>query len=159
MIDTSVKKGLAGVVVDYTAISKVNSETNSLLYRGSSHMTHDGGVARHSWNRARIWGTPRNSCGGRRFVVLPLVLGLDPRPREVRFPGLRHVAWTPTVASRSGARVPSDRCGRGHRRSPIPAPWQPSAAADSRAYGAGCPQFVRAARRCPEYGEAPAPTA
>ncbi|MGO4102727.1 bifunctional 2-methylcitrate synthase/citrate synthase [Leifsonia sp. YAF41] len=27
-------KGLAGVPVDYTAISKVNSETNSLLYRG-----------------------------------------------------------------------------------------------------------------------------
>ncbi|MEA5457166.1 bifunctional 2-methylcitrate synthase/citrate synthase [Sinomonas sp. JGH33] len=29
-----IKKGLAGVVVDYTAISKVNPETNSLLYRG-----------------------------------------------------------------------------------------------------------------------------
>ncbi|MEC3853127.1 bifunctional 2-methylcitrate synthase/citrate synthase [Paenarthrobacter ureafaciens] len=29
-----VRKGLAGVVVDYTAISKVNPETNSLLYRG-----------------------------------------------------------------------------------------------------------------------------
>ena len=28
------KKGLAGVVVDYTAVSKVNPETNSLLYRG-----------------------------------------------------------------------------------------------------------------------------
>ena len=27
-------KGLAGVPVDYTAVSKVNSETNSLLYRG-----------------------------------------------------------------------------------------------------------------------------
>ena len=27
-------KGLAGVPVDYTAISKVNPETNSLLYRG-----------------------------------------------------------------------------------------------------------------------------
>ena len=27
-------KGLAGVPVDYTAISKVNSDTNSLLYRG-----------------------------------------------------------------------------------------------------------------------------
>ncbi len=32
MID--IKKGLAGVVVDYTAVSKVNPETNSLLYRG-----------------------------------------------------------------------------------------------------------------------------
>jgi citrate synthase len=31
---TDIKKGLAGVVVDYTAISKVNPETNSLLYRG-----------------------------------------------------------------------------------------------------------------------------
>ena len=31
---TDIKKGLAGVVVDYTAVSKVNSETNSLLYRG-----------------------------------------------------------------------------------------------------------------------------
>ena len=31
---TEIKKGLAGVVVDYTAISKVNPETNSLLYRG-----------------------------------------------------------------------------------------------------------------------------
>ncbi|MFT4135622.1 bifunctional 2-methylcitrate synthase/citrate synthase [Microbacterium sp.] len=31
---TDIKKGLAGVVVDSTAISKVNPETNSLLYRG-----------------------------------------------------------------------------------------------------------------------------
>ena len=29
-----IKKGLAGVVVDETAVSKVNPETNSLLYRG-----------------------------------------------------------------------------------------------------------------------------
>ncbi len=34
MADTEIKKGLAGVVVDVTAISKVNPETNSLLYRG-----------------------------------------------------------------------------------------------------------------------------
>ncbi|MBL3686627.1 bifunctional 2-methylcitrate synthase/citrate synthase [Leucobacter zeae] len=34
MTDTEIKKGLAGVVVDTTAISKVNAETNSLLYRG-----------------------------------------------------------------------------------------------------------------------------
>jgi citrate synthase len=34
MTDVEIKKGLAGVVVDYTAISKVNPETNSLLYRG-----------------------------------------------------------------------------------------------------------------------------
>jgi 2-methylcitrate synthase/citrate synthase II len=34
MTDTDIKKGLAGVVVDYTAVSKVNAETNSLLYRG-----------------------------------------------------------------------------------------------------------------------------
>ncbi len=31
---TDIHKGLAGVVVDVTAISKVNPETNSLLYRG-----------------------------------------------------------------------------------------------------------------------------
>lgn len=31
---TDIKKGLAGVYVDYTAVSKVNPETNSLLYRG-----------------------------------------------------------------------------------------------------------------------------
>jgi citrate synthase/2-methylcitrate synthase len=31
---TDIRKGLAGVVVDTTAISKVNPETNSLLYRG-----------------------------------------------------------------------------------------------------------------------------
>ncbi|RII42806.1 bifunctional 2-methylcitrate synthase/citrate synthase [Galactobacter valiniphilus] len=31
---TEIKKGLAGVVVDYTAVSKVNPESNSLLYRG-----------------------------------------------------------------------------------------------------------------------------
>ncbi len=31
---TEIKKGLAGVVVDETAISKVNPDTNSLLYRG-----------------------------------------------------------------------------------------------------------------------------
>ncbi|MFE6997004.1 bifunctional 2-methylcitrate synthase/citrate synthase [Microbacterium sp. NPDC057659] len=34
MADADIKKGLAGVVVDTTAISKVNPETNSLLYRG-----------------------------------------------------------------------------------------------------------------------------
>ncbi|WP_300345305.1 bifunctional 2-methylcitrate synthase/citrate synthase [Nesterenkonia sp.] len=34
MNDTDVRKGLAGVVADHTAISKVNPETNSLLYRG-----------------------------------------------------------------------------------------------------------------------------
>jgi 2-methylcitrate synthase len=35
MADTSeIKKGLAGVVVDTTAVSKVNPDTNSLLYRG-----------------------------------------------------------------------------------------------------------------------------
>ena len=34
MTDIDIKKGLAGVTVDYTAISKVNPETNSLLYRG-----------------------------------------------------------------------------------------------------------------------------
>jgi 2-methylcitrate synthase/citrate synthase II len=34
MTNTEIHKGLAGVVVDYTAISKVNPETNSLLYRG-----------------------------------------------------------------------------------------------------------------------------
>ncbi|GAA1466041.1 bifunctional 2-methylcitrate synthase/citrate synthase [Microbacterium thalassium] len=35
MTDTNeIKKGLAGVTVDYTAVSKVNPETNSLLYRG-----------------------------------------------------------------------------------------------------------------------------
>jgi 2-methylcitrate synthase len=32
--DVDIKKGLAGVVVDTTAVSKVNPETNSLLYRG-----------------------------------------------------------------------------------------------------------------------------
>jgi 2-methylcitrate synthase len=31
---TEVHKGLAGVVVDYTSVSKVNPDTNSLLYRG-----------------------------------------------------------------------------------------------------------------------------
>ena len=34
MSDTDIKKGLAGVVVDTTAVSKVNPDTNSLLYRG-----------------------------------------------------------------------------------------------------------------------------
>jgi 2-methylcitrate synthase/citrate synthase II len=34
MTDVEIKKGLAGVTVDYTAISKVNPESNSLLYRG-----------------------------------------------------------------------------------------------------------------------------
>ncbi|MGO4249074.1 bifunctional 2-methylcitrate synthase/citrate synthase [Paenarthrobacter sp. RAF54_2] len=34
MTDTEIRKGLAGVVVDFTAVSKVNPETNSLLYRG-----------------------------------------------------------------------------------------------------------------------------
>ena len=34
MTEHEIKKGLAGVVVDSTAVSKVNPETNSLLYRG-----------------------------------------------------------------------------------------------------------------------------
>jgi citrate synthase len=34
MTEPDIKKGLAGVVVDRTAISKVNPDTNSLLYRG-----------------------------------------------------------------------------------------------------------------------------
>ena len=36
MSDTSpeIRKGLNGVVVDETAVSKVNPETNSLTYRG-----------------------------------------------------------------------------------------------------------------------------
>jgi 2-methylcitrate synthase/citrate synthase II len=34
MTEPDIKKGLAGVTVDYTAVSKVNPETNSLLYRG-----------------------------------------------------------------------------------------------------------------------------
>jgi 2-methylcitrate synthase len=34
MTDPEIRKGLAGVVVDTTSISKVNAETNSLLYRG-----------------------------------------------------------------------------------------------------------------------------
>jgi len=34
MTETEIRKGLAGVVADVTAISKVNAETNSLLYRG-----------------------------------------------------------------------------------------------------------------------------
>lgn len=34
MAAEDIKKGLAGVVVDYTAVSKVNPDTNSLLYRG-----------------------------------------------------------------------------------------------------------------------------
>ena len=34
MSDPDIKKGLAGVYADTTSISKVNPETNSLLYRG-----------------------------------------------------------------------------------------------------------------------------
>lgn len=34
MAESEIRKGLAGVVVDYTAVSKVNPDTNSLLYRG-----------------------------------------------------------------------------------------------------------------------------
>jgi len=34
MADTAIRKGLAGVVVDTTRISKVDEETNSLTYRG-----------------------------------------------------------------------------------------------------------------------------
>ena len=34
MSDSEIRKGLAGVVADVTAVSKVNPETNSLLYRG-----------------------------------------------------------------------------------------------------------------------------
>ena len=34
MTEPEIRKGLAGVVVDYTAVSKVNPDTNSLLYRG-----------------------------------------------------------------------------------------------------------------------------
>lgn len=34
MVDNEIHRGLVGVIVDSTAISKINNETNSLLYRG-----------------------------------------------------------------------------------------------------------------------------
>jgi 2-methylcitrate synthase len=53
--EPEVRKGLAGVVADYTAVSKVNPETNSLLYRGypvqelAAHCTFEQ-VALLLWN-------------------------------------------------------------------------------------------------------------
>ena len=55
MTETEIKKGLAGVVVDHTAVSKVNPESNSLLYRGypvqelAEHCTFEE-VAYLLWN-------------------------------------------------------------------------------------------------------------
>ena len=55
MTEQEVRKGLNGVVADYTAVSKVNPETNSLLYRGypvqelSEHCTFEE-VAYLLWN-------------------------------------------------------------------------------------------------------------
>lgn len=55
MTEQEVRKGLNGVVADYTAVSKVNPETNSLLYRGypvqelAEHCTFEE-VAYLLWN-------------------------------------------------------------------------------------------------------------
>ena len=55
MTEPDIRKGLYGVVADYTAISKVNPETNSLLYRGypvhelAEHCTFEE-VAYLLWN-------------------------------------------------------------------------------------------------------------
>lgn len=55
MADQDIRKGLNGVVADYTAVSKVNPETNSLLYRGypvqelAEHCTFEE-VAYLLWN-------------------------------------------------------------------------------------------------------------
>ncbi|QYH20171.1 bifunctional 2-methylcitrate synthase/citrate synthase [Corynebacterium aquatimens] len=55
MTEQDVRKGLNGVVADYTAVSKVNPETNSLLYRGypvqelAEHCTFEE-VAYLLWN-------------------------------------------------------------------------------------------------------------
>lgn len=55
MTDQEIRKGLNGVVADYTAVSKVNPETNSLLYRGypvqelAEHCTFEE-VAYLLWN-------------------------------------------------------------------------------------------------------------
>ena len=55
MTDQDIRKGLNGVVADYTAVSKVNPETNSLLYRGypvqelAEHCTFEE-VAYLLWN-------------------------------------------------------------------------------------------------------------
>ena len=50
---SDIKKGLAGVVVDVTSVSKVNPETNSLLYRGYPVQE----LAEHSWGRIVLWAT------------------------------------------------------------------------------------------------------
>ncbi|AKV59002.1 MULTISPECIES: bifunctional 2-methylcitrate synthase/citrate synthase [Corynebacterium] len=55
MTEQEIRKGLNGVVADYTAVSKVNPETNSLLYRGypvqelAEHCTFEE-VAYLLWN-------------------------------------------------------------------------------------------------------------
>ena len=55
MTEQDIRKGLNGVVADYTAVSKVNPETNSLLYRGypvqelAEHCTFEE-VAYLLWN-------------------------------------------------------------------------------------------------------------
>ncbi|GAA1175852.1 bifunctional 2-methylcitrate synthase/citrate synthase [Corynebacterium glaucum] len=55
MTEPDIRKGLNGVVADYTAVSKVNPETNSLLYRGypvqelAEHCTFEE-VAYLLWN-------------------------------------------------------------------------------------------------------------
>ena len=52
MTEQDIKKGLAGVVVDTTAISKVNPETNSLLYRGSRRRSTSSRSRRIRWTRS-----------------------------------------------------------------------------------------------------------
>ena len=69
MSDPDIKKGLAGVYADTTSISKVNPETNSLLYRGypvqelAATSFVVAGAASSRSHRATISTTPPTSCG------------------------------------------------------------------------------------------------
>lgn len=100
-----IRKGLAGVIVDTTSISKVNAETNSLLYRGCSgagsrrevHLR--GGrlpaVARRAAHPGSSWPSSRTlerSLQHLQPVVKRVIdeLPLTAHPMDVSAPRQRH---------------------------------------------------------------------
>ncbi|HLP22562.1 MAG TPA: bifunctional 2-methylcitrate synthase/citrate synthase [Microbacteriaceae bacterium] len=110
MEEREIHKGLAGVPVDYTAISKVNPETNSLLYRGypvqelAANCTFEE-VAYLLWN-----GELPNPAELAEFETLERSLrGLDPSIKRIidELPVTAHpMDVVRTAVSAIGARDP-----------------------------------------------------
>ncbi|AQQ14511.1 2-methylcitrate synthase 2 [Corynebacterium glaucum] len=91
MTEPDIRKGLNGVVADYTAVSKVNPETNSLLYRGypvqelAEHCTFEE-VAYLLWNgelpNAQELADFRGGCMANRDIDEELIQVINFLPKD-----------------------------------------------------------------------------